>query len=242
MADTVGFVGVTGGAGTTRTCVETAATLARDGHDVAVLDAAFGTQGLSTHVEGRIEPDLTSVLLDERPVTDAFVDCWPSLAGRVAVAPAHAPFERLARAKTPDAAQCLEAAIQQAAATFDHVLVDVPPLAANQAVGAATAVDRRILVAPATQRGADLLPRMRGRLVDVGTTVEGVVVTRAASDDPADTPLPEADAAIPSGPVDATVPTAVDPDAEFAPAVAEATGTLFDRSLDLEFESEGLFG
>lgn len=242
MAETVGFVGVTGGAGTTRTCVEVAATLARDGQDVAVVDAAFGTQGLSTYVEGRIEPDLTETLLAERPIADAAVDCWPTLDGRVAIAPAHAPFERLARAKTPDVARRLEAGIRRIGERFDHVLVDVPPLAANQAVSAATAVDRRVLVAPASQRGADLLPRMRGRLVDVGSDVDDVLLTRAPEGDPADTPLPEADYAIPTGPVDATTPTALDRDTAFAAAVAEATGALFDRSLDLQFEESGLFG
>lgn len=242
MGETVGFVGVTGGAGTTRLCVETAATLARAGHDVAVIDAAFGTQGLSTYVEGRIEPDLTSALLDERRVEDALVECWPALAGRCALAPAHAPFERLARAKSPDAAGRLEDAIRGAAGRFEHVLVDVPPLAANPAVGAATTVGRRLLVAPATRHGADLLPRMRGRVVDVGAAVDGVLVNRADGTDPGDTPLPEADHAIPAGPVDAGTPTAADPDAEFAPAVAAAAESIFDCDLGLEFEDDGFLG
>ena len=242
MAEIVGFVGVCGGAGTTRVCVETAATLARAGADVAVVDAAFGTQGLSRYVEGRIEPDLTKALLDERPIDDALYDCWGHLDGRVSIAPAHAPFERLARAKTPEAARRLEAELRRLAATVDHVVVDVPPLAANQAVGAATAVDDRVLVAPASRRGVDLLPRMRGRLVDVGETIDGVLVTRAAGTDPADTPLPDADHALPSGPADPIPPTATDPDAEFAPAVAAVTEAVFDRSLDLSFEEAGLLG
>jgi len=242
MGETLGFVGVTGGAGTTRTCVETAATLARDGQDVAIIDAAFGTQGLSRYVSGRIEPDLTATLVDERPVDESFVSCWSDLAGEAKIAPAHAPFERLARAKTAAAAQRLEAGIQDAAQHFDHVIVDVPPVSANQAVGAVNAVDRRVLVAPATQHGADLLPRTRGRLVDVGTAVDGIVATRASSSDPDETPLPEADAAIPAGPGDVTRPTAIDPDDTLAPAVATATETLFDHSLDLTFETDGLFG
>jgi len=45
---TLALVGVAGGAGTTRTAVEMAATLARADRSVAVLDAAFGTQGLAT--------------------------------------------------------------------------------------------------------------------------------------------------------------------------------------------------
>ena len=55
-------------------------------------------------------------------------------------------------------------------------------------------------------------------------------------------PLPEADAAIPAGPGDVTRPTAIDPDDTLAPAVATATETLFDHSLDLTFETDGLFG
>ncbi len=39
-------IGATGGAGTTRTIVEVATTLARTGADVAVFDAAVGSQGL----------------------------------------------------------------------------------------------------------------------------------------------------------------------------------------------------
>lgn len=242
MAETVGFVGVTGGAGTTRVCVEVAATLARAERDVAVIDAAFGTQGLSTYVDGAIEPDLTRSLLDDRPLSDALFDCWPALDGRCAIAPAYAPFERLARAKAPEPARRLESAIREAADRFDHVIVDVPPLAANQAVGAATTVDRRVFVAPATRHGADLLPRMRGRVVDVGAAVDGVLVNRADDDDPAGTPLSEADYALPAGPVDANTPTATDPDTEFAPAVAAVTEATFDVDLGLTFESEGLFG
>ncbi|SEO55941.1 hypothetical protein SAMN04487948_103228 [Halogranum amylolyticum] len=45
---TTALVGATGGAGVTRTAVELAATLARDGRDVAVLDAAYATEGLSS--------------------------------------------------------------------------------------------------------------------------------------------------------------------------------------------------
>lgn len=242
MTEIVGFVGVCGGAGTTRVCVETAATLARAGNDVAIVDAAFGTQGLSRYVEGRIEPDLTSALLDERSMADAAYDCWQTLDGSVSIAPAHAPFERLARAKSPETAQRLESEIRRSVATVDHVIVDIPPLAANQAIGAATTVDERILVAPASRRGGDLLPRMRGRAVDVGAEVDAVLGNRTGSTDPEDTPLSGADYALPSGPAEAIPPTSADPDIEFAPAVADLTESIFDRSLDLAFEEDGLFG
>lgn len=59
---TIALVGATGGAGTTRLSLELAAALATDGRDVAVLDAAFATQGLSDYVSGtlgqRVRPSL----------------------------------------------------------------------------------------------------------------------------------------------------------------------------------------
>jgi Mrp family chromosome partitioning ATPase len=58
---TLALVGAVGGAGTTRTAVEFGATLARDGRDVAILDAAYATQGLADYLAGRIETDITRV-------------------------------------------------------------------------------------------------------------------------------------------------------------------------------------
>ena len=237
MTDTLAFVGVAGGVGTTRTVVETAATLARGSHSVAVVDAAFETQGLSTYVDGRLEPDCTAVAVDEAGFSEALVEVWPELAGEVALCPAYAPFERLARAKTPDAAQRLETCIDHAASQYDHVLVDVPPVAANQAVAAVQAADRRILVAPDTRRGNDHLPRMRGRLVDIGFDADGVIAT--FSDD--GTALSDPDYEQPTGERDVTTPTAIDPDTDFAPAVAAMVEGLYDYSFDLEFPEEGFF-
>ncbi|MBO4247862.1 ParA family protein [Halomicrobium sp. IBSBa] len=235
MADTLAFVGVAGGVGTTRTVVETAATLARDGHSVAVLDAALGTQGLSTYVEGRLDPDLTAVLVEETGFSEAAIPGWPELDGEVALYPAHAPFERLARAKTVDAAQRLETCIDHAAGQYDHVLLDVPPVADNQAVAAVRGADQRALVAPATRRGNDHLPRMRGRLVDLGFDADAVVGTFADGETAlsADYELPAAERGV-------TEPTAIDPDTEFAPAVATMTEALCRCSLDLDFPEEGL--
>ena len=238
MTDTLAFVGVAGGAGKTRTVVETAATLARGGHSVAVLDAAFGTQGLSDYADGRLDPDLTAVLLDEAGFSEAAVEVWPDLDGEVALYPTHAPFERLARAKSVDAAQRLETCVDHAMGQYDYVLLDVAPVADNQAVAAVRVADRRVLVAPATRRGNDHLPRMRGRLVDLGFEADGVVATfgdeGAALDDP--------DHELPTGERDAVIPTAVDPDTEFAPAVATMTEALCDCELELEFPEAGFFG
>lgn len=237
MTATLAFVGVAGGVGTTRTVVETAATLARGGRSVAVVDAAFETQGLSTYVEGRLEPDCTAVVVDEAGFSEALVEVWPELAGEVALCPAYAPFERIARAKTPDAAQRLETCLDHAAGQYDHVLVDVGPVAANQAVAAVRGADRRALVAPATRRGNDHLPRMRGRLVDLGFDADAVIGT--FGDDGA--ALADPDYELPTGERDVATPTAVDPDTDFAPAVAAMAEGLFDCSLDLDFPEEGFF-
>ncbi len=238
MTETLAFVGVAGGAGTTRTTVEVAATLARDGRSVAVLDAAPETQGLARYVDGRIDPDATAVLVDEAGFEDALAEAWTELDGRAALWPTHAPFERLARTQTTDAARRFERCVRRAEERFDHVLLDVPPLASNVAVAAATAADRRALVAPATHRGNDHLPRLRGRLVDVGAGADSVVAARVDGSHP----LSEADHEIPAGDPDATVPTCADPDTDLAPAVADATEALLETSLDLEFPSEGLLG
>jgi len=237
MTETLAFVGVAGGVGTTRTVVETAATLARGGKTVAVVDAAFDTQGLSTYVEGTLDPDCTAVAVEEAGFSEALVEVWPELDGTVALCPAYAPFERLARAKTPDAAQRFETCLDHAASQYEHVLVDVPPIAANQAIAAVRRADQRVLVAPATRRGNDHLPRMRGRLVDIGCDADTVVATFADEQ----TALTEPDYELPTGERDVVTPTAVDPDTTFAPAVETMAEGLCDCSLDLEFPDEGLF-
>ncbi|WP_440007033.1 ParA family protein [Halomicrococcus sp. SG-WS-1] len=237
MKRTVALVGATGGAGTTRLCVEVAALLAHAGRDVAVLDAAFATQGLARHAPGRIDPDATALLTDtDVDLSDALVDHPADLAGRLALCPAYAPFERLARAKTAEAAERFEDLITEAAREFDHVLVDTPPVAANQAVAAANAVERVALVAPATERGADAVQRARGRLADVGVTAETVVATRATDDDQ---PVDAADAVVPAN-GDAAPASAPDLDAEFSPAVARAAEALVAAELEVEFPTEGV--
>jgi cellulose biosynthesis protein BcsQ len=235
---TVAVAGATGGAGTTRLAVEVAATLARDDESVAVLDAAFATQGLARYVPGRIDPDLTKRLVEEGALGDACYDLPLDVSGRVVCSPAYAPFERLARAKTPGAAQRFETFLADAASEFDHVLVDVPPVAANQSVAAVTAADRVALVAPATHRGANAVGLARDRLRDLGTREDLVVANRAGSDHP----VSSADVAIPGGPRISreAAPTVTDPDEEFAPAVARLAEEATSTSLDLEFEGDGL--
>ncbi|EJN59687.1 P-loop NTPase family protein [Halogranum rubrum] len=233
---TTALVGATGGAGVTRTTVELAAMLARDGDEVAILDAAYATQGLSQYVGGRLDPDTTALVTDsDAPLDAGLVDFdLTDVDGRVACCPAAAPFERLARAKTPEAAQRLAERIDEAAEAFDHVLVDTPPVAANQAVAAVSAVDRVVLVTPGTARGADALQQMRGRLRDVGVTAEVTLSTCGAIDD-ADAVVPESDVTSPDD-----APACLASAGAFAPAVALATEVAVDEELSVEFDEESL--
>lgn len=222
------LVGATGGAGTTRLTVELAALLAHDGRSVAVLDAAFATQGLSDYLDGRLDPDLTALLTDRRnaPLSAGLVDLPVDVDGRVACCPATGPFERLARAKSPDAAQEFEARIDAAAEAFDHVVVDTPPVAANQAVAAVHACDRAVVVAPATTRGRDAVQRTTGRLEDLGVERHGVVTTRGD--------LSVASASIPETTAEPTAaPTCLD-DSTVAAAVAEVATVAFGTEPTVE--------
>jgi len=239
---TLALVGATGGAGTTRLTIELGATLARAGRDVALLDAAFATQGLAAHVPGRIDPDLTALLTDatDTELAAGLVDHPADLPGRLAVCPARAPFERLARGKTTDAARRFEKRITTAAAQFDHVLVDVPPVAANQAVAAVSATEAVALVVPATLHGLDHLPAMRDRLRDLDAPATHVLANEGAYGEV--TPVEDADVTVPASEATAVpdCPACLDPDTEFAPAVAAAAQTTLDTTLDLEFPEEGL--
>lgn len=227
----------TGGAGATRTSLELAATLARAGHATVVLDVDLATQGLADHVQGRVAPDATAVLTGEAALGDAIVDLDVGVEGRVAACPARAPFERIARAKTPDAARRVEEALARAADHFDYVLVDTPPVATNPAVSAVTAVDRVAAVTPASDRGADGLRRLRERLRDVEASPGLTIATRADDEHL----LEDADVSLPDHEVShAAVPSCADPDESYAPAVAEAAEALFGIELDLDFESDGL--
>lgn len=232
MTDTAALVGAVGGAGTTRLAVEVGALLAADGADVAVLDAAFATQGLGDYLDGRLDPDVTALVTDRRetPLDAGLTELSADLAGRVACCPAAAPFERLARAKSADAARRFEERVAEASETFDAVLVDTPPIAANQAVDAC---DRTALVAPATTRGTDGIERQRARIRDVGGGVNAVVATRGS--------VEAADASVPrTDPGETAAPTATDGD-EFGAAVARATAAILDVEIDRP-EETGLLG
>ena len=239
------FVGVAGGAGATRLAVETAAVLARDGASVGVLDAAFATQGLSQYVAGRIDADVTALLADEDVAPadarydlagDTAGDRAPDAAGELAAYPAFAPFEALAGAKAPAAAERLGARLDELAATHDYVLVDTPPVASNQAVAAVTSADRVAAVLPPGDRGVDSLQRARGRLTDVGSEFDLVVANRASEVYPdADIAVPEhGDGGVPDAPV------ALTGGGEFTAAVAALAESVFSTTVDVDFEDESL--
>lgn len=171
--------GAAGGVGTTRITLETANVIAKNGYDVVVLDAAFGTQGLARYVPGTIVPDMTDRCLSDEPLMDAFIEL-PVSNGRLAICPAHAPFERLARAKTPVASIRFEDRIAEAMEQFDFVLIDTPPVDDNQAIAVVTTVNQTILLCDAGRAHA-AIPLMKDRIDDLSGTIECVWITDATS-------------------------------------------------------------
>jgi cellulose biosynthesis protein BcsQ len=250
---TLALVGATGGAGTTRTAVELAVVGARAGHDVVVVDAAFATQGLAEYVSGRIGTDLTTLLTDEPDAslpaaTYPIViddDAHDGLNGRADVVPTRAPFERVARAKTAEAARALERRIDEAAAAYDTVIVDTPPVASNQAVAVVTTVDRVAAVRPATPHGRDALARLHGRVADVGGSVDATVAVTRTDTTAAGTgesPNAALDASIgPTDPSIASAPTTATATGAYTSGIVDAYEALFDTELDLEFDRSGVF-
>jgi len=245
----VAFVGAVGGAGATRLSLECAAMLARDGRSAVVLDAAFATQGLADHLPGRIDPDLTALVTGERPLEAGLVDLPLDPAdrddgdagatpARLAVCPARAPFERLARAKTSDAAARFETLAAEAGDAFEHVLLDVPPVAANQSVAAVSAADTVALVVPGTARGGAAVPRTRDRLADVGAPADATVRN---FDDAGGAGL-DADAAVPRSSTEAPAdcPVAGVDSGPFPAAIADAVEALFGVALGVTVDDDGL--
>jgi len=241
VESTAALVGAAGGAGATRLSVEVGAALAGDGRRVVVFDAALGTQGLCDYVEGSIGTDFTELLVDPGIRTEAAtVEYLTAGSGELQLCPARGAFERVARAKTPEAAGRLESTIRDAGVAFDHVVVDTPPVATNPAVAAVAAVERVGVVTPGTPRGADALQRTRGRLADVGTAPDLVVANRAGEDHP----IGDADVVVPeyveADPADAPVcdPVSGGP---FEDAVVELAGELFGIDLGTP-EEPGVIG
>jgi septum site-determining protein MinD len=189
MSETVAFVGAAGGAGTSRLTLACAELLARDGRDTVVLDAAYGTQGLADRIEGEITPDMTELCLKDAPLESGLIDQQIDGGGRLSVCPARAPFSRLAEAKTPEAAERFETRIGEATRRFKHVLIDTPPIAANQATAAATSAETVALVCDGI-RAETAVPRMADRLHDIGIESSTTVVTRMSEHLEADVCVP----------------------------------------------------
>ncbi len=234
MTRIVAVVGTAGGVGTTRLTVEYGATLARAGRDVAIVDANFATQGLRSYVDEQVTTDVTALLTEEASLGEVLYDAPVDLPGRLALAPARAPFERLARAQTAGAAQRLERQLAASSLSHDVVLVDTPPLSGNHAVASVNAAEKVVLVTPDTPRGRDGLALLRGRLEDIGETADVVLRNWERGCLSEGTPIPESDVKMAAG-----APVCVTPDDTFAPAVAAAVEETLDVSLDIEFPDGG---
>ena len=236
QTQTLALVGAAGGIGTTRLALESGATLARTGRDIAVVDAAFDTQGLARYVEGRIEADATALATGDVELGAALYEQELDTPGRLALCPARAPFERLARAKTAAAARRFEQQLAAAALSHDAVIVDTPPLGGNQALAAVDAADRVAVVTSGDERGADALARLRDRLRDVGSRPDAVIATPGSGNGT----LEDAHATVPERTVaPRRCPACVPADETFAPAVAAATEAALGVELDLEFSGGG---
>lgn len=249
---TAALVGATGGAGTTRLTLETAALLASEGHDIAVFDAAFATQGLGDALAGSLDPDLTGVLAEQATLAEAAVELpVPSAgsdperdttepdSGTATCYPTAAPFTRLAEAKTAAAARRFETLLAEAADQFGYVLCDTPPVAANQSVSAVNAVDRVGVVAPATTRGADAVARTEARLADVGVESDPVIANEGAT--PASDPdALDADVSVPQSAttVLADAPSVGTDETAFRPAVATLAAALLDADVTVPDDGE----
>lgn len=234
--NSVAVVGAVGGAGTTRTCLELAGVLARDGRSVVVLDAAYATQGLSDHVSGRITPDMTALVIEDAPLASGLVE-FDTPEGQLSCCPTRAPFERLARAKTPSAARRFGELIEAATESFDHVLVDTPPVASNQAIAAVTGVDRIAVVTPANRPGTDGRVRTHDRLADLGCPEPMTIQTNADGNETEEGRLPPPEITDPN-----RTPTAMHTANQFTIAAADAVETVFDTALNRPIEADGRRG
>jgi cellulose biosynthesis protein BcsQ len=231
------LVGATGGAGTTRLTVESAALLAATGRSVAVFDAAVQTQGLAAYTDQRIDADLTALLTGEADLEATLYEMDLDLPGTVNLCPTWAPFERLSRAKTAGAANRFEQQLAAAAISHDAVLIDTPPIGGNQAIAAVNAADWVGIVAPDSPRGRDGVALTRERLADLGIGSDAVVANRSTEQQiDADLRVPETE------PTDSVgVPSCVPADEQFTPAVLAVSEHLLGTELDIDVPDSGRF-
>lgn len=225
----VGFVGTVGGSGTTRSVLEIGGLLARTGAAVLVIDLDFATQGLSRYVEGSVPVDSTALVADpDHDLESAIHDKAVDGAGRLGVIPSVSPFVTIADAKTETAGARVSERLAEATERADWVLLDVPPVVSNQAIGAVTAADLTVAVISPNERGIDALQRERGRLADVGTAFDGVLAVGSGA------VPPDADAHIPALPdaVPEYRPATLEGTGSFTEAVAQATDTLLPEAVE----------
>jgi MinD-like ATPase involved in chromosome partitioning or flagellar assembly len=164
----------------------------------------------------------------EKPVEAGLYDAHLDAPGRVAYCPAFAPFERVARAKTPEAASRFAERVAEAGEAFDHVLLDVPPVAANQSLGAVDVADRVAVVTPDTARGANALPRMVARLRDVDSPATVEIANRGDGSE-----IERAMVTVPEGPTGAAAAPAVLRNGAFTVGVGRAVQDVLDVELSV---------
>lgn len=235
--ESVAFVGVVGGAGTTRSVIELGGVLARGGRSALVLDLDLATQGMERFIDDSMDPDAASLLADpDVPLADAVHDWQVEGSGRLGVVPAFAPFAKVANAKTPAAGRRVGDRIEEALEAFDHVLLDVPPIASNQSVGAVHAAASVAAVIPPTDRGVDSLQRERGRIADVDTELDHVI---AVGTDPERAPS-DADHAIPSLSSDEPPynPVSIESSGGFTAQVAAVADAIFEVDVADSIDAE----
>lgn len=238
MVASVGaVVGAAGGVGTTRLSVEVGAALAADGRDVIVLDTALDTQGLSSYVPGRIDPDLTDVLTSGLDPAEALLTHPASdvTAGTLRCLPVDATFDRIAQTKTPETARDLTELATDLTSDGTHIVVDVPPLASNTAVAGTAAADRIALATRDSARGRDALSQSLGTLDDLGFEATLTVINRVRAGNP-----PDADVTIPESTRSGvpTTPACLSGDTEFVTAVERLASMLFDTKISVDLDRD----
>ena len=111
------------------------------------------------------------------------------------------------------------------------MLVDVPPIAANQAVAAATTCEQVALVVPPGDRGTDATGRLRERLADLGTAADVVAAVRTDESTVADVVLPTTESPAP----------ACLADERYGRAVASLVSRLLERDVHGVGNASGLW-
>ncbi len=160
-------------AGTTSLITNLAESMAASGRKVLVVDANFRRSHLAASMG--TDPDargLGDVLRGAASVADVTASAGSGIDIIPAGTPEHRVFELL---NTPK----IDAFLQEVAAKYDIVLLDVPPVVvAGDALAVANKVDGTILVVRAFQEQRGLVARLVGQLSDVRGLLLGAVLNR----------------------------------------------------------------